>query len=370
MRATFPHMGSVYILIKTLFDELGTDYVIPPKGSKKTLELGTKYCPEMACLPLKINVGNFLESIELGADTIIITGGCGPCRFGYYAEMHRQMLKEMGLDIEIVTIEIDDTGIKGLIDKFKHIFPNKSILSILNAAKKSFDIMKEVDKLDAICYKIRPRELKKGTTDQIMKKFEKDILKVFGAKEILKLVKQTQKDVKNIEIDKDFEPMKIGIVGEIYTLIEPLTNINIEKVLGNMGVEVSRGLTISHWISQHILKAGFKLKKRDFEKAAYPYIKTMIGGHAQETVGHTVMYSKKDYDGVVQIYPLTCMPEVVAESILPIVSKDFDIPVLTLVMDEITGEAGYITRVDAFVDMLKRKKMQKEKKDEFILSGN
>jgi predicted nucleotide-binding protein (sugar kinase/HSP70/actin superfamily) len=324
----------------------------------------------MACLPLKINVGNFLESIELGADTIIITGGCGPCRFGYYAEMHRQMLKEMGLDIEIITLEVDETGFSGLIKKLKYVFPKKSLVTILNAARKAFSVMKEVDNLDALCYKVRPRELKKGKTDEIMKKFEREILTQIGEKAILKCIKQTQKDIKNIDIDEKFEPMKIGIVGEIYTLIEPLTNVNIERVLGNMGVEVSRSLTISHWITQHILKAGFKVKKRDYEKAAYPYIKTMIGGHAQETVGHTVIYSKKDFDGVIQIYPLTCMPEVVAESILPTISKDFDIPVCTLVMDEITGEAGYITRIDAFVDMLQRKKTQKEKKDELILSGN
>ena len=93
----------------------------------------------------------------------------------------------------------------------------------------------------------------------------------------------------------------------------------------------------------------------------------MIGGHAQETAGHTVMYANSGYDGVIQIYPLTCMPEVVAGSILPTISKDKDIPVLTLVMDEITGEAGYITRVDAFVDMLIRKK-DKEKQNERVLS--
>ncbi len=194
MILTFPHMGSVYILVKTLFDELGATYVIPPKGSKKTLELGTKYCPEMACLPLKINVGNFLESIEKGADTIVITGGCGPCRFGYYAEMHRQMFKDMGQDVEIITIEIDDTGIKGLIAKLRYLFPNKSLLSIANAIVKAFSNMKEADKLDALSYKVRPREQEKGATDAIMNKFEADVLMVTGAKEITKLIKKTQKN--------------------------------------------------------------------------------------------------------------------------------------------------------------------------------
>jgi hypothetical protein len=31
MKATFPHLGNVYIAVKALFDGLGIDYVIPPK---------------------------------------------------------------------------------------------------------------------------------------------------------------------------------------------------------------------------------------------------------------------------------------------------------------------------------------------------
>lgn len=324
----------------------------------------------MSCIPLKINIGNFLESIEKGADTILITGGCGPCRFGYYSEMHRQILQDIGYDIKIVVLEIDDKGFSGLFEKLRYIFPDKSLVKIFDAARRALNVMKEVDKLDEICYFIRPREIEKGATDKLINKFETDILKVSGEKAILKLIIETQKMVKAIPIDENFVPLKIGIVGEIYTLIEPLTNINIERVLGNMGIEVNRSLTISEWIVEHIVKMGFSIKKRPFEKAAYPYIKTMIGGHARETVGHTVLYAKEGYDGVVQIYPLTCMPEVVASSILPTVSKDFDIPVLTLVTDEITGDAGYITRVDAFVDMLARKKDVKEKKNECILSRN
>jgi predicted nucleotide-binding protein (sugar kinase/HSP70/actin superfamily) len=64
------------------------------------------------------------------------------------------------------------------------------------------------------------------------------------------------------------------------------------------------------------------------------------------------------------------MPEIVAGSIMPSVTKDYDIPVLTLVMDEITGEAGYITRIDAFVDMLRRRRQIKEANNELVLSGH
>jgi len=53
------------------------------------------------------------------------------------------------------------------------------------------------------------------------------------------------------------------------------------------------------------------------------------------------------------------MPEIVAESILPTIQKDYDIPILTLVVDEMTGEAGYLTRLEAFVDLLKKRREDK-----------
>ena len=42
-------------------------------------------------------------------------------------------------------------------------------------------------------------------------------------------------------------------------------------------------------------------------------------------------------------------------------AKDFGVPLLHLNTDEHTGEAGFITRLEAFADMLLRKKRQKLK---------
>jgi predicted nucleotide-binding protein (sugar kinase/HSP70/actin superfamily) len=54
--------------------------------------------------------------------------------------------------------------------------------------------------------------------------------------------------------------------------------------------------------------------------------------------------------------PFTCMPEIVAQGILTRVSRDLSFPVLTLIIDEHTGEAGINTRLEAFVDLLRARK--------------
>jgi len=119
MVITFPHMGPAYISIKALFDELGVQMVVPPAVSKKTLEIGTKLSPELACLPLKINMGNYIESIERGADTIILAGSCGPCRFGYYGVVQQEILKDMGYDAEIIILDPPQNDIKEFMTRIK-----------------------------------------------------------------------------------------------------------------------------------------------------------------------------------------------------------------------------------------------------------
>jgi predicted nucleotide-binding protein (sugar kinase/HSP70/actin superfamily) len=138
-----------------------------------------------------------------------------------------------------------------------------------------------------------------------------------------------------------------------------------------MGIEVDRAITVSDWIIEHIVKGILPIKKDDdYKIAAKPYLGAMIGGHAQETIGNTAIYANKNYDGVIQIYPLTCMPEIVAESILPSIERDLDIPILTLIIDELTGEAGYMTRIEAFIDLLEKRRERIGRGKELVLSGS
>ncbi len=357
MKLTFPHMGNTYIPVKAMLDDLGTQYVIPPFNNKKALEMGTKHAPELACLPLKINLGNFLQAHKMGADTVLITGGCGPCRFGYYCEMHREILKDLGIDMNVITLDLPANDYGKLIDNVKKIAGGLNIYKILKTVKNTVEISKMVDELEKLTFKIRPREIQKGMTDKIYKSFLYNVLKINGSKAIKKHIEETRNELLNIETDKTIKPLRVGIVGEIYTTNDPFSNLFIESRLGNEGIEVARPVTISGWIIDHMIKKALHLKGDErYKKAAKPYLGAMIGGHSQETIGNSVLFAKDGYDGIIQIFPLGCMPEIVSESILPSIERDFKIPVMSLIIDEMTGEAGYMTRTEAFIDLLKRRR--------------
>lgn len=368
MKVTFPHMGNQYVGTKVLLEELGVDIIIPPQCSKYTLNTGVKYSPESICLPLKVNIGNYIEAINMGADTIAITGSCGPCRFGYYSTLQKEILKEIGYDIDVILLDSPQGDYKTFFNRIFKLTETKNPYRIIRALKKSYEVFKAVDDLESTTYYKRPREKTRGSVDKYYDQFHRDIRMVYGHKAVLKLIQETKEKVLSVEEDPDRDVIKIGIVGEIYTIIEPFVNLNIEKKLGSLGVEIDKSLKVSRWVNEHLFMNPLGLtNEKETWQAAKPYLKTMIGGHARETIGYSVRYAKEGFDGIIQIYPLTCMPEIVAQSIIPKVEKDYNIPCLCLIVDEMTGEAGYMTRLEAFVDLLRRRK--EIVKGEKLLSG-
>jgi predicted nucleotide-binding protein (sugar kinase/HSP70/actin superfamily) len=81
--------------------------------------------------------------------------------------------------------------------------------------------------------------------------------------------------------------------------------------------------------------------------------------------GHYLANQK--IDGIITITAFGCGPDSLMIERMVRKSKSFNKSVLNLTIDEHTGEAGFITRIEAFCDMLYRKKRNAVKKlDEII----
>jgi len=357
MKVTFPHMGNMHLSIKSLFNNLGLDVIEPPPITKRTLDLGVKYSPEFACLPLKINIGNYIETLELGADTIIMGGGIGPCRFGYYAEVQKEILNDLGYDYEMIVLEPFQSRWENFIKQFKFIFKHVEWWKFISAWRLAWAKCEVIDEADEYVNQMRAYAIKPQSVTKLYKEFLKKMEITDNKGELYLLLADLKNQILDLELDMKRDPLKIGIVGEIYVVLEPFTNLNLEEKLGEMGVIVDRSIYLSDWVSEHLFSdASNTAKHHKIEKAAEPYLEHFVGGHGIETIGQTILYDEKGYDGVIQLAPFTCMPEIVAQSILPEISKERNLPVLSLVLDEHTGDAGFITRLEAFVDLLTRKR--------------
>lgn len=360
MKITFPHLGNVYIAGKAFLEELGHEVITPPVCTNRTLEIGTKYSPEMMCLPFKIFIGNYIESIEKGADTILITGSCGPCRFGLYSVMQEDILKELGYDVDFIVLEGLGEGYLKFMKNISKLLKSSSIIKIGKYGRLALILIKRADNLTDLSNNIRAYAIDKRKVNTIMDNYFQEAEKLHGVDELIQLMDETENKLRRVDIDLNFMPLKIGIIGEIYTIIEPFVNLNVERKLGDMGVLVEKSLTPTKWLEHHVFSYPFGSKEENNKlKLAEPYLTTLVGGHGRETIGSAINYKRLGYDGVIQILPLNCMPEIVAKSILKTVEKDINIPIMTLVVDEMTGEAGFLTRLEAFVDLISRRKEEK-----------
>lgn len=358
----WPRMGRIDIPLKALLLSLGAKIVIPPANSNEALEIGVRNSIEGICLPYKLNLANYIMALEKGANTLMMFQAPGSCRLGNYTKMAQKTLKSMGYKFDMVIFDMYKSKMKQTLQAFWHVTHCINPWRYYKGFSLGFNKFFAIDTAERLLFYTRPRELHRGDAEKCYEKWLKitdETNSVIGAK---RLKKQIINDFKKIPIDKNKKVPIIYLIGEFFVLLDPYTNQNIEKELGEMGVEVQRQIMFGDWL-EHVLKPSlFYHKESHRERSvryAEKYMKRAIGGECIETIGDTVYAARHGVDGIIHISPFSCMPEIVAQNILPKVSKEEDIPVMSLVLDEQTGKAGYITRIEAFVDLVKRKQQKR-----------
>lgn len=352
MKITFPHMGYSQFAIKMLVEKLGHEVVMPKRPSERTLSLGSHYAPEFACLPFKVLLGTYLEALEKGAEMIISSGGVGPCRAGYYGVLHPKILKDLGYDVDFLVLEPPQRKTIQFLKTLKKFTSGNSLPVIWEAVSTAWAKLKILDEIESLTFEIRPYEINKGNTTRTFEKCLEIIDKAWTKDEIRESKAECFRMLNAIPVDKTRNPLKIGIIGEIYVVLEPAVNFDIQRVLGEMGIIARRSIYLVEWTKDNTFFKG----EEHIKKTAKQYLKHQIGGHGILSVGNTILYAQKGYDGIIQLAPFSCIPEIVAKGILTKVKRDLDIPLLTLFLDEQTGKTGVSTRLEAFVDLLYSKR--------------
>ncbi len=365
IKVAFPHMGTISIAWASALRKIGVEPHVPPYTSKKTLSLGTKNSPEAICLPYKLILGNFIEAIEGGADYVAMITSPGICRLGEYGNNINNTLKDLGYNANYIELSLYD-GIRGLYKFLTEISGKNDPILIMRSINILMRKIFAIDDLDTALSYYRAREIKFGEAEKNYKKALKMIDKAGNTKDLKKAYELALKEIEKTEIDENREVLHVDLTGEIFLVNDEFSNQNIERELGRMGVQTRRSLTIGSFLKDAIIPKAFQNKETHLQRAermAKPYLMRDIGGDALECVSDVVFADKKGKDGIIHISPFTCMPEIMSQNIFPTMRGDHDIPILTLIMDEQTGKAGYITRLEAFVDLMRRKKRVKEGKN-------
>lgn len=343
---TFARWGNYTIAFKALFEKLGLEVIPPEKINSQTISEGSKMSPEMFCFPLKATLGSYLPALRKGANTIIMVQNAGgSCRQRYYGTIQNKILKEQGWDINFVDFKATP---KDIYIKFKEI-SGASPWDILMAARFFFKKLHLIEKIEKNAQHLRPREVEKGATDKLLDWALLEIDKTNEDKKLSVLRKDILKKFSEIKIQDKRNVPKVGLIGEIYTVCDPVINFEVERKLGKEGIEVHREMDLTY----HIKKSIMPWKDWLLQKRVNHYLKSTVGGHGRDAIYEMLNYVKNGFDGVIQLLPMACMPEVTVRPILEKIHQQSGIPFLSLSLDEQVAEAGIDTRIEAFVDVVR-----------------
>lgn len=355
---SFPQMGNYGIAIKGVARLAGKKVILPPPITKKTIELGTKHSPEGVCVPFKYNLGTYIELLEKGANYLVQAGG--GCRYSYYGEVQKKILEDLGYKMQFVTMQ----QVFNLLGVYKQLRKEKSDQNFLSFSQTiGLAIFKfsVIDTIEDICRKNIGFEIQKGETERHFKMFLSELDRASNFLQAYAVKRKYLRIFKSIPINKPENPLRVGVVGEVYVLMEPFTNFYLEKILGNMGIEIHRFVNASSVVLDALQWKKYVQKQI---KIAHPYIKYELGAHGTSSVAVSHKLMKEGFDGIIHIKPFGCLPEINAMPMLARVSRDYRCPVVYFSFDSQTSENGVKTRLEAFYDMLvfKRKKQMTQQK--------
>lgn len=301
----------------------------------------------------------------------------GPCRFGMYNKMQRLVLDRFE--------EFRDVPITYLSTRNGYstteIMPAEAA-SIFR--KLGYVVVVISDTLDRMLLRVRPYELRPGMTDSFMETGLEAIcseverngasLSFKGLFGILEDIASTVKTF--IDTRQPRRPL-IGVIGEIYVRTHPDSNQQVVRVLERFGAEVVVA-SVAEWINYITYDkvrdqkryARLAFLKRDFaslrgvlnelipsqierlyqsirQKQVYDRVLRHVDIHEDHrigtlekrldrdrlysfdigtesalSIGAALEHVREGYDGIVNVYPFTCMPSAVCTAVLkPLLNK-------------------------------------------------
>ncbi len=305
------------------FTDLGIKIVLSDVTTKETMTRGSALVVTETCLPIKVYIGHVLNLIDKGVDKILVPS------IQSIAPKIYNCSKIRGLpDLVRNVVKKDFTMIEATLDKSEK---NQGLYEFLKEMAEPF-----------------------GITDmERIKKASKAGWRTYNNFHIMSKSGMSYKKAMNYALQgkvfienqtKEF-PISIALISHGYNIFDERTSMKIFDKLEKMDVRVYSSLQLSN----EQMDDGIKALRED-----------MYWANEREMTGAAGHYLKDTkIDGIITVTAFGCGPDSLMIERITRRAKRFNKPLLNLTIDEQTGEAGFITRLEAFVDMLFRKKRAK-----------
>jgi len=346
----------------------GYDARALPLETEQTFELGRSVTRGSECLPTALTIGSLLAAMRSAPPgqkhAYFMATAQGPCRFGQYITLHRQILDREGFPDVPILAPSSFMGYTGI---------DESVRRTLFKAILIGDIL-----MKAGC-KIRPYELEAGETNYRLQQEKARLAAVIERNgDLAKAVAAAVKHISSVPVAKGPAKPLVGIVGEIYVRNNIFANEHVVRSVEKLGAEAWMS-PLAEWIlftastynvSTHLDgKISTKLINtyvkwhwmRHWERKLYgaaspllddrhePELKLVldsamkvlpdsIGGEALLTIGRAVEFVRQKAAMVVNVAPFSCMPGTITTALFRQVSAEMGTPIVNLFYDGTGGE--------------------------------
>lgn len=327
---------------------LDADFVALPEATRKTLELGTLNSTDYVCAPFKHILGDYIEALDMGADVLVQL--TGPCRLGYYGELQESILRDMGYDFEMLNF----ATVSGKpLQEYLSICKKKvnPDLSVSKGVKNFLVVLKMIEALDS--YHDRYLELAgfekdPGSFKRAQKDFFAEMNTVTGAAQMAAIYRHHMRILEDLPIKKPNDPIRVGLIGEFFTGVDPRSNLFIEDKLSSMGVSLARTVNLTNRILRY--------NEENLRRSVSEYVSFDMGPTSTLSIAAAKHYAEEGFDGIIHLKSSGCTPEIDCMPVLQRLSNDYHIPILYLSYDSQTSDTGLDTRLEAFYDMIAMRK--------------
>ncbi len=309
-----------YPFIYGFFSDLGIEIVLSDKTTKQTMTEGSALVVPETCLPIKVYVGHILNLLDKGIVNILVPS------------------------VQSIAPKIYNCSkIRGLPDLIRNVIKRdfNMIEATFDKSEKnqgSFDFLKEVAGKLGITDKERIKKAAKNA----WRVYNNYLVMTRAGVPYIKAVRYSIENKVVLSEDNTTKPVNIAVIAHGYNLYDERISMKIFDKLDKLDVKV---FTAEQLTKEQMQEGLAKLETRLYWANEYE-----ISGAA----GHYIQ--DKKIDGIITINAFGCGPDSLMVDRITRFAKEYKKPILNLSIDEQTGEAGFVTRLEAFVDMLFRKK--------------
>ena len=347
-KVVFPRMAHYNAAFKYFVEQgLGATYIMQPEMTRRTLELGTRYSPDYVYAPFKHTLGSLIEGLECGANVILAPGG--PCRLSYYGELEKQILQDLGYEFEMIDIaEMRYAKVKDYPKLMRKLNPKLSMPKMLAAGAETIRMMQHIEEIEALYHQNLGFEVEEGSYKKAFTRFLHAMEQAQHGSDIRKAYSEAKDTMTHLPVKKPDHPLRVGIIGEFYTVMDAFSNLDLEEKLAKMGTEVYRWMTVTH------RTVGYN--ENNLLASLGDYSKYVMGPTTVGTLHATLDYAQRGFDGIIHVKSFGCTPEIDAIPAVRTIASDYKVPVLFLSYDSQTSDTGLNTRLEAFYDMISMRK--------------